>query len=133
MLQFICYLMPSFISLGIHKNITKEKDNINLMIYYGIYCALNNLFTLFIAVIRHLTNPYTFDMITVSFCFKYLFVAIFFSIIMPFVGLILSIIGLAQKDIDKIYFKVSLAISLIRLLFSIILMSLGILNFVWFL
>jgi hypothetical protein len=60
-------------------------------------------------------------------------VAIIFSIIMPFVGLILSIIGLAQKDTDKIYFKVSLAISLIRLLFSIILMSLGILNFAWFL
>ena len=85
MLQFVCYIMPAFISLSIHKKITKETNNTNLIMRYGIYCTLINLLTLFVAVIRHLKDPYTFNMITVTFCFKYLAIATLFAFIMPYV------------------------------------------------
>lgn len=85
MLEFICYFMPSFISLNIYKNLVKMKDLKQFIIHYGIFVSLNNLFTLLIVMIKNLDKSFEFSMISVTYCFKYLFFSIIFSIIMPYI------------------------------------------------
>ena len=86
MLELICYLMPSFIALNIHKYINKETDKTNLFIYYGIYCTLVNLLSLLAVAIKHRKSSVSFDMmITPSFCVKYIMLSILLSIVLPYV------------------------------------------------
>ena len=85
MLEFVCYFMPSFISITIHKNIMKEENTVNLLLYYGIYVALNNLLSLTVVMIRHMSEYVFFDNINVTYCFKYLLTSIVFSIVIPFI------------------------------------------------
>ncbi len=97
MLEFICYFMPSFISLSIHNYLFNEKDTRRMIINYGIFCVVNNLITIFIIMIRHINEIYTFDRINMNFCFKYLAVSTIFSIITPYIVNIKNI-----KYIEKI-------------------------------
>lgn len=85
MLEFICYFMPSFISILIHKNILKENKIINLVLNYGVYVALTNLLTLIIVNFRHSSQVVEFSAVNVTYCFKYLLMSTIISIILPYI------------------------------------------------
>ena len=84
MLELICYFFPAFISLNIHTKIMNENRIKKEIYYYGIYVALINLFTLSFVYIRH-HDIFTFEMISVLYCFKYLLIATIIAIIIPFI------------------------------------------------
>ena len=85
MLEFVCYFMPSFISIMIHKNILKEDKILNLVLNYGVYVALNNLFTLTIVNLRHGSQIVDFSAVNVTYCFKYLLMSTVVSIVLPYI------------------------------------------------
>ena len=84
MLDFICYLFPAFISINIHKYLTKEDNTRNLVIYYGIYVLLNNLFSLLILFIKNYNVVLDFNLINITFLTKYLLLSTILSIITPY-------------------------------------------------
>ena len=90
MLEFICYFTPSFISLVIHKRLTKNDKLDNLVLYYGVYLALNNFITLILKNIKHLSERIGFEMVNVTYCYKYLLVAIAVATVMPYILYMLS-------------------------------------------
>ena len=90
MLEFICYFTPSFISLVIHKKLTKNDKIENIVLYYGVYLAINNFMTLILKNINHLSEKITFEMINVTYCYKYLLVAIIISIVSPYILYMIS-------------------------------------------
>ena len=85
MLEFICYFMPAFISINIHRYLTKDTKLENTIIYYGIYVAINNFLTIVIKNIKHLRDVINFDVVNVTYLYKYLAVAIVISIITPYI------------------------------------------------
>ncbi len=92
MYQIIGCFFPTFASLLIHTKISRKATNyISLILYYGTYCTINNLLTLFVVVLRHFNEPYAIDTLTINFCFKYLLVATFFSLITPYLVKVINI------------------------------------------
>lgn len=103
MLGLICYLMPSFISLGIYNS--KEKTELRkLIIHYGIYCVINNLLTLLVFYAMNIQNTVVIDFNVLQFAFKYLFGSMIFSIITPYMVKIITTnieIKVEVKKIEK--------------------------------
>lgn len=85
MLEFICYFMPAFISINIHRYLTKDTKSENTIIYYGIYVAINNFLTLIIKNVNHLRDVINFDVVNVTYLYKYLGVSIVISIVTPYI------------------------------------------------
>lgn len=103
MLGLICYLMPSFISLGIYNN-KKKQELRQLVIHYGMYCVINNLLTLLAFYALNTQNTVIIDFNVLQFAFKYLFVAMIFSILTPYIVKIITAnieIKLELKKIEK--------------------------------
>ena len=90
MLEFICYFTPSFISLVIHNKLTKNDKIENMVSYYGVYLAINNFISLVLKNINHLSEKLGFEMINVTYCYKYLLVAIAVSIVTPYILYMIS-------------------------------------------
>lgn len=85
MIEFICYFMPAFISINIHRYLTKNTKLEDTIIYYGIYVTLNNVLAIIIKNIKHLREIIYFDIINISYLYKYLLIAIAVAIITPYV------------------------------------------------
>ena len=90
MLEFICYFTPAFISIIIHRYLTKNNKLDNTVLFYGVYLALNNFLTLIIKNIKHLMEDLSFNVINITYCYKYLLVAIIISIVMPYIIYVIS-------------------------------------------
>lgn len=84
MLEFVCYFIPAFISISLHKYLLKEEKNSNLIIYYGVYVALTNLITLLIVFLKNHYRNIVFSEISITYCFKYLLVSTIISVILPY-------------------------------------------------
>ena len=98
MLEFICYFMPAFISVAIHRYLTKDTKIENAIIYYGIYVTLNNILALIIKNFKHLREAIPFEIINISYLYKYLLVAIVVAIIMPyFINIIIQNVNIRVK------------------------------------
>lgn len=86
MLEFLCYFIPASISIKVYEHLNKKelslKDNI---LYYLIFTALNNLFTLVAISIKNYKDVLSFDKIGITYCFKYLLMSVCFAIITPFI------------------------------------------------
>ena len=83
MLEFISFILPSFISISIDNN---QKDKvIGVIKKFGLYCSINNLITLAIIIIKHSSMILGFDYITINFCFKYILLQTIIAILTPYI------------------------------------------------
>ncbi|MBR2603792.1 MAG: hypothetical protein IKE10_02045 [Bacilli bacterium] len=86
MLEFICYFMPSFISLKIYNYLNKKEFKVkDYFIYYGIFTVLNNIIVLSIICFKNYNEILYFDRVGITYLFKYLIMMIVSSIITPFI------------------------------------------------
>ena len=86
MLEFICFFMPSFISIVIYHYLNKTIiDMKRVVIEYGVFNTINNVVVLSFVCIKHFNEPFGFDSINISFCFKYLLFALVVSLVSPLI------------------------------------------------
>lgn len=103
MLEFICYFIPAFISLSIFRGLgKKDYTKIEYVIYYGIFTVFNNLLTLSMICLKNFNQVLSFDKIGITYLFKYLVMAVIFSIITPFVVYILSANVKLRVEVRKV-------------------------------
>lgn len=84
MLQFICLLFPSFISVFLHRIINKKKELTDALLLYGIYVVFNNIFMLTFAVLSHLDLSSVSKMTTNEYYLIYLTISTIIASINPY-------------------------------------------------
>ncbi len=106
MIEFICMMLPSFISIYILTNIINKKNKkykvINLICYYAVYCLINNLF-------MHIIIKYFFGyeeyVFTTSFAIKYILLSSIIAVILPLVNTLVENFIKTPKNEKRNYIK----------------------------
>lgn len=81
-MEFVCMFFPAIISLCLYlRNINKDSNMMNSIIYYGVYNLIINFTTLFVVHFIFHQDELTF---TSLFTIKYISLSVFLSVITPY-------------------------------------------------